>query len=134
MESPAWHAELKGNKVFFWALEGDGNWKCKGPIKGLLTDSWIKCSSLISSARTELCNRKRTSGVTGFLPGRNLGILVFSLLYHTAEEHYLVPSHLSPAAVSQRGKRQTEASSHSFHPTTSLPISFHTFSFLTCWS
>lgn len=140
MESPAWPVEVKGNKVRFWALEGNGSWKCRGLIRGLLIDSWIKCSSLISSSRTKLCSyywlRKRTSEVTGFLPGRNLDILVFSLLCHTAEEPRLclVPLHLSPAAVSHWGKRQTKASFHPFHPTTSLPISFHAFSFLTCWS
>lgn len=140
MKSPAWPVRVRGSKVLFWALEGDGNWKCRGTIRGLLIDSWIKCSSLISSARTKLCCyyslRKRTHGVTGFLPGRNLDILVFSLLCHTAEEPvlYLVPSNMSLVAVSQRGRRQTEASSHPFHPTASLPISFHAFSFLTCWS
>lgn len=60
----------------------------------------------------------------GFLPGRNVDIHMFSLFCHAAEELslYLVPAHLSPAAVSQRDKRQTEASSHPFHP--SLPIYF----------
>lgn len=113
-----------------WALEGDGNWKCRGPIQGLLIDSWIKYSFLISSARVELFIyywlRRRASGAMGFLPGRNLDILVFSLLYHAAEEPrlYLVPSPMSPAAVSQRGIRQTEASSHPFHLTSLLLFFF----------
>lgn len=61
-----------------------------------------------------------------FLSGRNLDVLVFSVLCHTAEESGLYSCPLTPVPSSSelRGKRQIEASSDPFHVTTSLPIFF----------
>ena len=127
-ESLAWCREVKGNEVLFQALEGDGNWKCRGPHRGLLTDSWRKCSSWTSSARTELYSfcwpRRRDSGITE-PPGSDLDSVMFSLFCHTSEEPrlYLVCSHLAPNS-SEQERQKTEISSHPFHPTSSLPTSF----------
>lgn len=59
-----------------------------------------------------------------FLSGRNLDVLVFSVLCHTAEESGLYSCPLTPVPSSSelRGKRQIEASSDPFHVTSSLPI------------
>lgn len=120
----------KGTRCLFWALEGGGNWKCRGPSRGLLIDSWIKCSSLVSSARTELCSyywfRKRTSGGNGIPSRKESGhsCVQFILPYCWRTQSPSCPFSPLPSSSEPERIRQIEASSHPFHPTTSVPISF----------
>lgn len=101
-EFPAWcAAKWKGTRSYSRAWREMGTGSVGDPIELAIIDSWRKCYSWTSSARTRLCSsywhRNRDRWVTE-PPGRNLDSLMCSLFCHTSEEPslYLVSSHLSP--------------------------------------